>query len=49
MLKRKFTRNEAYDMKYYENINKLMWGGGKSPFLIVKRLIWVLPIKKVVA
>ena len=27
MLKRKFTRNEAYDMKYYENINKLMGGG----------------------
>lgn len=48
MLKRKFTRNEAYDMKYYENINKLM-GGGKSPFLIVKRLIWVLPMKKAVA
>ena len=30
MLKRKFTRNEAYDMKYYENINKLM--GGKKGF-----------------
>ncbi len=31
MLKRKFTRNEAYDMKYYENINKLM-GGVKARF-----------------
>lgn len=32
MLKRKFTRNEAYDMKYYENINKLMGGGVKARF-----------------
>lgn len=30
MLKRKFTRNEAYNMKYNENINKLM-GGGRKP------------------
>lgn len=29
MLKRKFTRNEAYNMKYNENINKLM--GGRKP------------------
>lgn len=31
MLKRKFTRNEAYNMKYNKNINKLINGGGRKP------------------
>ena len=28
MLKRKFTRNEAYDMKYYENMGTAYKKGG---------------------